>query len=152
MLINRCSDAAPPIDVKRCMAILRSAELHGLKTINGLSCYTIGTSKVLHHELFDSVGVESPTWVQITCGNTLEDIVQVVERSKGKRVYNDYPAWRTFYVKDPRGDHVSIHGDKVRQIKCKRLKDLHKERKINTSNFIRLLEDHISEVGRVLMI
>jgi len=64
--------------------------------------------------------------------NKDKDIVQVVERLKGKRVYNDYPAWRTFYVKDPRGDHISIHGDKVRQIKCKRLKDLHKERKINT--------------------
>ena len=64
--------------------------------------------------------------------NKDKDIVQVVERIKGKRVYNDYPAWRTFYVKDPRGDHISIHGDKVRQIKCKRLKDLHKERKINT--------------------
>ena len=64
--------------------------------------------------------------------NKDKDIVQVVERIKGKRVYNDYPAWRTFYVKDPRGDHLSIHGDKVRQIKCKRLKDLHKERKINT--------------------
>jgi len=63
--------------------------------------------------------------------NKDKDIVQVVERIKGKRVYNDYPAWRTFYVKDPRGDHVSIYGDKVRQIKCKRLKDLHKERKIN---------------------
>jgi DNA polymerase elongation subunit (family B) len=64
--------------------------------------------------------------------NKDKDIVQVVERIKGKRVYNDYPAWRTFYVKDPRGDHVSIHGDKVRQIKCKRLKELHKERKINS--------------------
>ena len=64
--------------------------------------------------------------------NKDKDIVNVVERIKGKRVYNDYPAWRTFYVKDPRGDHVSITGDKVRQIKCKRLKDLHKERKINT--------------------
>ena len=63
--------------------------------------------------------------------NKDKDIVQVVERIKGKRVYSDYPAWRTFYVKDPRGDHTSIHGDKVRQIKCKRLKDLHKERKIN---------------------
>ena len=56
--------------------------------------------------------------------NRDKDIVQVVERVNGKRVYNDFPAWRTFYVKDPRGDHVSIHGDKVRQIKCKRLKDL----------------------------
>ena len=63
--------------------------------------------------------------------NKDKDIVNVVERIKGKRVYNDYPAWRTFYVKDPRGDHTSIFGDKVRQIKCKRLKDLHKERKIN---------------------
>ena len=63
--------------------------------------------------------------------NKDKDIVQVVERINGKRVYNDYPAWRTFYVKDPRGDHVSIYGDKVRQIKCKRLRDLHKERKIN---------------------
>ena len=63
--------------------------------------------------------------------NRDKDIVQVVERVNGKRVYNDFPAWRTFYVKDPRGDHVSIHGDKVRQIKCKRLKDLHKERRIN---------------------
>ena len=79
MLINRCSDAAPPSDVKRCMAALRAAELRGLPTINGLSCYAIGTSKVLHHELFDSVGVESPPWVQITRGNTLSEIVQAAE-------------------------------------------------------------------------
>ena len=64
--------------------------------------------------------------------NKEKDIVQVVERINGKRVYNDFPAWRTFYIKDPRGEHTSIHGDKVRQIKCKRLKDLHKERRINS--------------------
>ena len=64
--------------------------------------------------------------------NKDKDIVQVVERVNGKRVYNDFPAWRTFYVKDPRGDFTSIHGDKVRQVKCKRLKDLHKERRINS--------------------
>ena len=64
--------------------------------------------------------------------NKEKDIVQVVERINGKRVYNDFPAWRTFYIKDPKGEHTSIHGDKVRQIKCKRLKDLHKERRINS--------------------
>ena len=64
--------------------------------------------------------------------NRDKDIVQVVERVKGKRVYNDFPAWRTFYIKDPRGEYTSIHGEKVRQIKCKRLKDLHKERRINS--------------------
>ena len=28
--------------------------------------------------------------------NRDKDIVQVVERVNGKRVYNDFPAWRTF--------------------------------------------------------
>ena len=46
--------------------------------------------------------------------NREKDIVQVVERVKGKRVYNDFPAWRTFYIKDPRGEYTSIHGEKVR--------------------------------------
>ena len=45
--------------------------------------------------------------------NREKDIVQVVERVKGKRVYNDFPAWRTFYIKDPRGEYTSIHGEKV---------------------------------------
>ena len=31
--------------------------------------------------------------------NRDKDIVQVIERVNGKRVYNDFPAWRTFYVK-----------------------------------------------------
>lgn len=62
--------------------------------------------------------------------NKKDDIVHVVERINGKRVYNDYPAVRTFYVKDPNGDHLSIKGEKVRQIKTKRTKDFHKELKI----------------------
>lgn len=64
--------------------------------------------------------------------NKDKDIVQVVERVNGRRIYQDYPAWRTFYVRDDQGSHRSIHGDKVRQIKCKNKKDLHKELRIHS--------------------
>ena len=80
--------------------------------------------------------------------NKDKDIVQVVERVNGKRVYQDYPAWRTFYVRDDRGDHVSIYGEKVRQIKCKRLKDLQKERRINAGK--KLYESDIKPEIRCL--
>ena len=73
--------------------------------------------------------------------NKDKDIVQVVERVNGKRVYNDFPAWRTFYIKDPRGEYTSIHGEKVRQIKCKRLKDLHKDDKDLINQIRQIFED-----------
>ena len=59
-LVNRVSDASPASDVMICNAVLRAAQVRGVSTINGLSCFSIGTSKMLHHELFDSVGVETP--------------------------------------------------------------------------------------------
>lgn len=68
--------------------------------------------------------------------NRQKDIVNVVERVNGKRVYQDYPAFRTFYVRDDRGSHVSIHGEKVRQIKVKRLKDMQKELRVNSKKKI----------------
>ena len=68
--------------------------------------------------------------------NKDKDIVQVVERVNGKRIYQDYPAWRTFYVRDDSGSHRSIHGEKVRQVKVKRKKDLHKELRIHSDRKI----------------
>ncbi len=62
--------------------------------------------------------------------NKKSDVVHVVERINGQRVYNDYPATRTFYVNDPNGEHRSIRGEKVRQIKIKHTKDFHRELKI----------------------
>ena len=73
-LVNRVSDAAPPIDVKRTLAALRLAELQGVRTLNGISSFTVGTSKLLHHELFDCVAVHSPRSVQITRGMTSVEI------------------------------------------------------------------------------
>ncbi len=76
------------------------------------------------------------------------DLVRVVERSNGKRVYKDYPAIRTFYVKDQNGQHRSIFGDKIRQIRCKTTKDFHKELKINSGK--KLFESDIKPENQCL--
>ena len=39
------------------------------------------------------------------------DIIRVVERNDGKRLYTEYPVKYTFYYDDPRGKHRSIYGD-----------------------------------------
>lgn len=76
------------------------------------------------------------------------DLVRVVERLNGKRVFNDYPAIRTFYVKDQNGQHRSIFGDRIRQIRCKTTKDFHKELKINSGK--KLFESDIKPENQCL--
>ena len=78
-LVNRVSDASPAADVVLCVAALRAAHLHGIRTINGLSSFSVGTSKILHHELFNSVGVETPYSIIITRDMTVSDIINAVE-------------------------------------------------------------------------
>jgi len=56
-----------------------------------------------------------------------KDVVHVVERVNGERIYKEYPAERTFYVKDENGSHKSIYGENVRKIVTKRSKDFRKE-------------------------
>jgi DNA polymerase elongation subunit (family B) len=61
------------------------------------------------------------------------DIVKVVERRDGQRVFKDFPVRYTFYVPDARGKHTSIYGDPLQKIVCKSSKDLRKELAINSS-------------------
>lgn len=42
-----------------------------------------------------------------------KDVVKVVERVNGNRVFKEYPVEHYFYVTDPRGKHVSMYGDTV---------------------------------------
>ena len=61
------------------------------------------------------------------------DIIKVVERNaKGERDFRDIPVRHTFYVKDPKGKHVSIYGEPVSRIVCKTTKELRKEMAINS--------------------
>lgn len=60
------------------------------------------------------------------------DIIKVVERNtKGGRDFRDIPVRHTFYIKDPKGKHVSIYGEPVSRIVCKTTKELRKEQAIN---------------------
>jgi DNA polymerase elongation subunit (family B) len=61
------------------------------------------------------------------------DIVKVVERKDGQRVFKDFPVRYTFYVPDARGKHTSIYGDPLQKIVCRNSKDLRKELAINSS-------------------
>ena len=56
------------------------------------------------------------------------DVIKIVERNlDGEREFRDVPVKHTFYYKDPKGKHTSIHGDPVSRIVCKNTKDFRKE-------------------------
>jgi DNA polymerase elongation subunit (family B) len=60
-----------------------------------------------------------------------QDIIRVVERREGKRLFTEYPAKYTFYYKDPKGKYKSVYGDPLSRIVCKNTKDFRKEVAIN---------------------
>jgi len=51
------------------------------------------------------------------------DVIKVVERRDGKRLYQDYPVKYTFYYKDPKGKYKSVYGDPLTRVVCKNTKD-----------------------------
>ena len=59
------------------------------------------------------------------------DIIRVVERNEGKRLYTEYPVKYTFYYDDVKGKHKSIYGDSISRIVSKSTKDFRKELAIN---------------------
>ena len=63
-----------------------------------------------------------------------KDIVKVVERVDGKRIFVDHRPEYNFYVADPKGSHTSVYGEKVTEIRCKSLKEFRKNVSINTHN------------------
>jgi hypothetical protein len=59
VLFNRVSDAADPILVKACMAIL--GLIYGdIPVVNGAAAYALCTSKWCHHMLFHRAGLSTP--------------------------------------------------------------------------------------------
>ena len=59
------------------------------------------------------------------------DIIRIVERVDGKRIYQEYPVKYTFYYKDLKGKYKSVYGDPLSRIVCKNTKDFRKEIAIN---------------------
>ena len=76
------------------------------------------------------------------------DIIRVVERVDGKRIFQEYPVKYTFYYDDPRGKHKSIYGDPITRIISKSTKDFRKELAINNKR--KLFESDINPIFQCL--
>jgi len=77
-----------------------------------------------------------------------QDIIRVVERREGKRLFTEYPAKYTFYYKDPKGKYKSVYGDPLSRIVCKNTKDFRKEVAINKDK--ELFESDINPIFQTL--
>jgi hypothetical protein len=61
-LINRISDAADPVMVKRCLAILTLAtRIYGIPVFNGPIAYSLCSNKWCQHALFARAGLRAPS-------------------------------------------------------------------------------------------
>jgi DNA polymerase elongation subunit (family B) len=76
------------------------------------------------------------------------DIIRLVERKDGKRIYQEYPVKYTFYYGDPKGKYKSVYGDPLSRIVCKNTKDYRKELAINKNKT--LFESDINPIFQCL--
>jgi hypothetical protein len=60
-VINRVSDAADAICVKKCLAVLNYARLLNIPIFNGPTAYSLCCNKWCHHVLFARAGLQSPS-------------------------------------------------------------------------------------------
>lgn len=77
-----------------------------------------------------------------------KDIIHVIERKDGKRIYREYPARYLFYYPDPRGKFDSIFGDKLERVVCTSGKTFAREKKIHSEKL--LFESDVNPVFRCL--
>jgi DNA polymerase elongation subunit (family B) len=77
-----------------------------------------------------------------------QDIIRVVERRDGKRMFREYQAKYTFYYKDPKGKYKSVYGDPLSRVVCKNTKDFRKEVAINRDK--ELFESDINPIFQCL--
>ena len=76
------------------------------------------------------------------------DIIRVVERQNGERVFKEYPIKYTFFHEDPGGKYKSTTGKSLSRIVCKNTKDFHKELAINRNKT--LYESDINPIFQCL--
>jgi DNA polymerase elongation subunit (family B) len=76
------------------------------------------------------------------------DVVNVVERVDGKRIYKTFPAEYTFYYDDPKGKFLSIYGDPVSKFTTRTNKSFQREKRMMSGK--KLYESDFTPIARVL--
>ena len=77
-----------------------------------------------------------------------KDVLRVVERVNGDRVFTDYPARYVFYYEDPKGKFRTIYNTPCTRVVTRTWKEFQKERKIASDK--KLFEADINPVFRCL--
>jgi len=77
-----------------------------------------------------------------------KDIIHVIERQDGKRIYREYPAQYVLYYPDSRGKFESIFGDKLERVVCRSGKEFARNKKLHSGK--RLFESDVNPVFRCL--
>ena len=77
-----------------------------------------------------------------------KDVIRVVERTAGKRILVDHKPEYNFYIPDPRGNHRSIYGEPVQEIRCRNIKEFRKNLAINST--VKKYESDIKPINKTL--
>lgn len=77
-----------------------------------------------------------------------KDVVRVVERVAGKRIYVEYPAEYTFYFNDARGKYRTVYGNPVGKFTTRSSKEFQREKRMHRKDAI--YESDIRPVPRCL--
>ena len=78
-----------------------------------------------------------------------EEVIKVVERVNGERIYKEYPPDYHFYINDPRGTHKTIYGNFVKRITPKTFAEKQKLIKTMSGNVVKW-ESDVDPVFRCL--
>lgn len=78
----------------------------------------------------------------------INDTIHVVERVNGQRIFKKHPALFRFYVKNKKGAHTSMYGDKLQIFETNSSKEFKKEREAVQS--YNLFEDDYDSITRHL--
>jgi DNA polymerase elongation subunit (family B) len=77
-----------------------------------------------------------------------KDVIHVVERVDGKRIYKEYPTNYVFYHEDPKGKFLSVYGDRLRQFSCRKRTEFQKELRMHSNK--KVFESDINPIFRML--
>ena len=77
-----------------------------------------------------------------------KDVIHVVERVDGKRIYKEYPTNYVFYYEDPKGKFLSVYGDPLRQFSCRKRTEFQKELRMHSRK--KIFESDINPIFRML--
>lgn len=80
--------------------------------------------------------------------DTKDSTVKVVERDNGKRIFKTYPGIFEFYLKDPKGQHKSIHAEAVTKIECDSIGEFKKITRIHSHK--QKYESDIKPVNKII--